>query len=143
LGRSIALRSCDSNAQDRKAMGNPCSLGWKVSGAEAARYSGRTPTQSDRHAVQHRGTFQPPDEQRIRLSSGLKRKSYTKRRMRQRSEESHTRDRAAARAAIRRGKNFQTRCWRDRALSRRGWKPDLECAAAIGLLLRVRHGRPC
>jgi len=38
-------------------MGNPCSLGWRVSGAEAARYSGRTPTQSDRHAVQHRGTF--------------------------------------------------------------------------------------
>jgi len=124
-------------------MGNPCSLGWKVSGAEAARYSGRTPTQSDRHAVQHRGTFQPPDEQRIRLSSGLKRKSCTKRRMRQRSEKSDARDRSAMEAAVRRGKNFQTRCWRDRALPRRGLVAHLECAAAIGLLLRVRHPGPC
>jgi hypothetical protein len=124
-------------------MGNPCSLGWKVSGAEAARYSGRTPTQSDRHAVQHRGTFQPPDEQRIRLSSGLKRKSCTKRRMRRCSEKSHARDPTAVTAAIRRGKNFQTRCWRDPALPRRARKPHLECVAAIGLLLRVRHRNPC
>jgi len=93
--------------------------------------------------VQHRGTFQPPDEQRIRLSSGLKRKSCTKRRMRQRSDQSHLRDPAATRAAIRRGKNFQTRCWRDPVLLRRGRKPNLESAAAIGLLLRVRHGSPC
>jgi hypothetical protein len=96
-----------------------------------------------RHAVQHRGTFQPPDEQRIRLSSGLKRKSCTKRRMRQRSEQSQTRDPAAARAEIRRGKNFQTRCWRDPAQPRRARKAHLKCAAAIGLLLRVRHGNPC
>jgi hypothetical protein len=115
----------------------------EISGAEAARYSGRTPTQSDRHAVQHRGTFQPPDKQRVRPGSGLKRKSCTKRRMRRCSEKSQSWDIAAVEAAIRRGKNFQTRCWRDRALSRRGWNPDLECAAAIGLLLRVRHRDPC
>jgi hypothetical protein len=66
------------------------------------------------------GLFQPPDEQRIRLSSGLKRKTCTKRRMRQRSEKSHGHGGAALGAAIRRGKNFQTRCWRDQALLRRG-----------------------
>jgi len=87
--------------------------------------------------------FQPPDKQRFRSSNGLKRKSCTKRRMRQRSEKSHAHELAAVEAAIRRGKNFQTRCWRDPALLRRGRKPNLESAAAIGLLLRVRHGSPC
>jgi len=98
---------------------------------------------SDRHAVQHRGTFQPPDEQRIRLSSGLKRKTCTKRRMWQRSEESHARDLVAVKAAIRRGKNFQTRCWRDRARLRRGQNERWKRVDAPGLLLRVRHGNPC
>src|SRR4030095_26331 len=59
---------------------------------------------SDRHAVQHRGTLQPPDKQRFRSSNGLKRKSCTKRRMRQRSEKSHAHELAAVGADIRRGK---------------------------------------
>jgi hypothetical protein len=63
--------------------------------------------------------------------------------MRQRSEKSQVRDLAGVEAAIRRGKNFQTRCWRDRAPSCRGPNHYLECVAAIGLLLRVRHGNPC
>jgi len=100
----------------------------EVSGAEAARYSGRTPTQSDRHAVQHLGTFQPPDKQRFRLSKGLKRKTCTKRWMRQCSEKLRPRDLAAARAAIRRGKNSQTRCWREPALLRRGRNRLRRCA---------------
>jgi len=49
--------------------------------------------------VQHRGTFQPPDEQRIRLSSGLKRKTCTKRRMRRCSEGSRE-HRAAIAGAV-------------------------------------------
>jgi len=93
--------------------------------------------------VQHRGTFQPPDEQRIRPSSGLKRKTCTKRRMRQRSEKSRGQRAPAAGSANRRGKNFQTRCWRDRALSRRGRDEPGKTVAVSGLLLRVRHGGPC
>jgi hypothetical protein len=89
------------------------------------------------------GLFHPPDEQRIRPSSGLKRKTCTKRRMRQCSENSRVRDLAAAGAPIRRGKNFQTRCWRDRALSRLGRNPYPERAGPIGLLLRVRHRNRC
>jgi hypothetical protein len=63
--------------------------------------------------------------------------------MRQRSEKSRVRDLAAVEAAIRRGKNFQTRCWRDPALLRRGRNRYLQCAAAIGLLLRVRQHNRC
>jgi hypothetical protein len=97
----------------------------------------------ERHAVQASRNFPAAGRATRPAEQRLKRKRCTKRRMRQCSEKSRVRDLAAVEAAIRRGKNFQTRCWRDRALSRRAWNPDLECAAAIGLLLRVRHRDPC
>jgi len=87
--------------------------------------------------------FQPPDKQRFRSSNGLKRKSCTKRRMPQRSEKSQGHDVAAAGAAIRRGKNSQTRCWRDRARLRRGPDRRRKGAGQRRLLLRVRHRHPC